>query len=113
LQVELRDIFKTRSAQEWLQLSAEKNTPIAPVNTSANIIHDPQFKARFKILPHESHGADMLAFPVRFVGEELPEPAIAPTVGEHTEEVLREVLGYGDNKIESFREAGAFGREAS
>ena len=113
LQGELRDIFKTRSVQEWLKLSAEKNTPIAPVNTSESIIHDPQFKARFKILPHESHGADMLAFPVHFVGEELPEPAIAPTVGEHTEEVLREVLGYGDNKIESFREAGAFGRDSS
>jgi crotonobetainyl-CoA:carnitine CoA-transferase CaiB-like acyl-CoA transferase len=55
----------------------------------------------------------MLAFPVHFVGEELPEPAIAPTVGEHTEEVLRDVLGYGDNKIESFREAGAFGMNDS
>jgi crotonobetainyl-CoA:carnitine CoA-transferase CaiB-like acyl-CoA transferase len=110
LQIELRDIFKTRSTQEWLELSAQKNTPIAPVNTPENIVQDPQFQARFNVLPHESHGADMLAFPVHFVGEELPDPAIAPTVGEHTTEVLREVLDYDEGKISSFRQAGAFGR---
>lgn len=113
LQVELRNIFKTRSSQEWMAFSSKNNTPIAPVNTPENIIHDPQFKARFKILPHETHGADMLAFPVHFVGEELPEPAMAPTVGEHTEAVLRDVLGYGESKIGAYREAGAFGRDQS
>lgn len=113
LQAILRDIFKTRTSQEWLKFSSDKNTPIAPVNTSANIIHDPQFQARFKILPHEEHGADMLAFPVRFKGEELPEPSKAPTVGEHTEKVLRDVLGYDDNKISAYRETGAFGRDPS
>jgi len=113
LQVELRDIFKTRSSQQWLAFSSEKNTPIAPVNTPENIIHDPQFKARFKILPHETHGADMLAFPVHFVGEELPEPAMAPTVGEHTEDVLRDVLGYQDGKIAALRDSGTFGKDES
>ena len=113
LRVELRDIFKTRSSQQWIEFSSEKNTPIAPVNTAENIIDDPQFKARFKILPHETHGADMLAFPVHFVGEELPEPAIAPTVGEHTEEVLRDVLGYQDGKIAALRDSGAFGKNDS
>ncbi|RLQ21096.1 CoA transferase [Seongchinamella sediminis] len=109
LQAELRDIFRTRTSQEWLQFSSDVNTPIAPVNTSANIVDDPQFKARFKILPHEEHGADMLAFPVHFAGEELPVPSRAPTVGQHTEEVLRDVLGYGDNRIQSLRESGALG----
>lgn len=51
----------------------------------------------------------MLAFPVQFKGEELPEPSRAPTVGQHTEEVLREVLGYGENRIESLKETGVFG----
>jgi crotonobetainyl-CoA:carnitine CoA-transferase CaiB-like acyl-CoA transferase len=109
LRAQLRDIFKTRSSQQWLKFSSDKNTPIAPVNTPENIIHDPQFKARFNILPHATHGADMLAFPVNFVGEELPEPTIAPTVGEHTEEVLRDVLGYKDGKIAALRDAGTFG----
>jgi len=32
----------------------------------------------------------------------------SPTLGEHTEEVLREVLRYDDNKIKSLQQAGAF-----
>lgn len=110
LQIILRDIFKTKTSQQWLEFSVEKNTPIAPVNTPKNIIDDPQFKARFKILPHETHGADMMAFPVNFVGEELPEPDIAPTLGKHTDEVLRDVLGYGDDKITALRETGTLGK---
>jgi crotonobetainyl-CoA:carnitine CoA-transferase CaiB-like acyl-CoA transferase len=51
----------------------------------------------------------MLPFPVKYLGEELPEPRIAPTVGEHNEEVLREVLGYDAEKIAALREAGVFG----
>jgi crotonobetainyl-CoA:carnitine CoA-transferase CaiB-like acyl-CoA transferase len=51
----------------------------------------------------------MLGFPVQFVGEELPAPAIAPTAGEHTGQVLREVLRYDEARCASAREAGALG----
>jgi crotonobetainyl-CoA:carnitine CoA-transferase CaiB-like acyl-CoA transferase len=109
LQAELRTIFKTKSSQQWLKFSVEANTPIAPVNTPQNIVDDPQFKARFKILPHEKHGADMLGFPVQFVGENLPAPAIAPTAGQHTAQVLRDVLGYDEAQRAALKEAGALG----
>ena len=36
-------------------------------------------------------------------------PTKAPTVGQHTDEVLREVLGYDDARVEALREAGALG----
>ncbi len=103
LQAALRDIFKTRTTSEWLEFSVKANTPLAPVNTPKNIVNDPQFKDRFKILPHEQHGADMLGFPVQFVGEEMPAPAKAPTVGQHSDEVLRDVLGYDAAKIAAIR----------
>jgi formyl-CoA transferase len=32
----------------------------------------------------------------------------SPTLGEHTEEVLKEVLGYGDEQISKLKSAGAF-----
>ncbi len=51
----------------------------------------------------------MLPFPVNFLGEQLPEPCHAPTLGEHTEEVLREVLGYDAERIEALRRGGALG----
>ena len=48
----------------------------------------------------------MLPFPVKFLGEELPEPGMAPTVGEHTEAVCRSVLGYDAARIAALRSAG-------
>lgn len=109
LQAILRDIFKTRTTEQWLAFGVEANTPIAPVNTAQNIVDDPQFKARFKVIPHETHGADMLGFPVQFVGEELPTPSRAPTVGEQREVVLREVLGYDAATIDALAQEKAFG----
>jgi crotonobetainyl-CoA:carnitine CoA-transferase CaiB-like acyl-CoA transferase len=51
----------------------------------------------------------MLLFPLHVEGEELPVPTKAPEVGEHTEQVLRDVLGYDDTKLASLRDAGALG----
>lgn len=109
LQAVLRDIFRTRTSAEWIDFGIRANTPIAPVNTPENIVEDPQFQARFKILPHEQHGADMLGFPVNFLDEELPEPDWAPTPGQHNEQVLREVLGYDDARIAALRDAKTLG----
>ncbi len=111
LQGELRDIFKTKTAAEWLEFGGRVNTPIAPVNTPQSVLGDPQFADRFSLLPASEVGADQLFTPLHFVGEELPTPAKAPTIGEHTEEVLREVLGYDDNRIAAARAGGAFGTE--
>ena len=109
LQAELQPIFKTKTCQEWVDLGNEKNFPMAPVNTPENIVDDPQFKDRFKLLPHEKHGADMLPFPVQFVGEELPAPTKAPTIGQHNEQVLSDVLGYDATKFADLKGKGAFG----
>jgi crotonobetainyl-CoA:carnitine CoA-transferase CaiB-like acyl-CoA transferase len=51
----------------------------------------------------------MLPFPVKLVGEELPSPAKAPSVGEHTDAVLSRVLGYDAAKIAKLRDSGALG----
>lgn len=110
LQAILRDVFKQKTSEEWIHLGDEKDFPVAPVNTPKTIAEDPQFKDRFPLYPHEKHGADMLPFPVKFPGEELPSPSWAPTVGQHTDEVMADVLGYDAGKIASLRESGAFGR---
>jgi crotonobetainyl-CoA:carnitine CoA-transferase CaiB-like acyl-CoA transferase len=109
LQRELRDIFASKTSAEWIRLGKEQNFPIAPVNTPKTIAADPQFRDRFHLYAAAEHGADMLPFPVKFVGEELPSPGMAPTVGEHNRAVLRDVLGYDDERIASLKAAGAFG----
>jgi len=109
LQAELRDVFKTKTSAEWLDFGNEHDTPIAPVNSPKNVSQDPQFQDRLPLLPHEQHGADMLPFPVKFLGESLPAPGRAPTVGEHNHSVLAEVLGYPAERIAKLEDAGALG----
>jgi len=111
LQRELKAIFATKTAKEWIELGDAKNFPIAPVNSPKTIVDDPQFQDRFPIYSHEEHGADMLPFPVKFVGQELPAPSKAPTAGEHNDAVLGDVLGYDADKIAELRSEGALGKD--
>jgi len=47
-----------------------------------------------------------LPFPLKLIGEELPIPERAPTPGEHTDAVLRDVLGYDDARIKELMSEG-------
>ncbi|MGH9092286.1 MAG: CaiB/BaiF CoA transferase family protein, partial [Acidimicrobiales bacterium] len=99
LQGELRAIFAGRTAADWLALGGRANTPIAPVNTPRTLLDDPQFQDRFPLFPASELGADELPGPIKFVGEELPRPSKAPTVGQHTEEVLADLLGWDEERV--------------
>ena len=109
LRRELRDIFRTRTSAEWLDFGGRVNTPIAPVNSPRTIADDPQFQARLGWIPRERLGAEQLPLPVKLVDGELPLPDKAPTVGQHTEDVLRAVLGYDDARLAQLQDAGALG----
>jgi crotonobetainyl-CoA:carnitine CoA-transferase CaiB-like acyl-CoA transferase len=110
LQRELTAIFKTKTSKDWLAFGGEFNTPIAPVNSPATIGDDPQFAARLGWIPRERLGAEQLPVPIKVVGDDIAYPTKAPTVGQHTDEVLREVLSYDDAEIERLRDGGAFGK---
>jgi crotonobetainyl-CoA:carnitine CoA-transferase CaiB-like acyl-CoA transferase len=107
---ELRDIFRTKTSAEWLEFGGRVNTPIAPVNSPKTIADDPQFQDRLPWIPRERLGAEQLPLPIKIVGEELPVPTMAPTLGEHTDAVLRDVLGYDDTRLKTLRDSGALGK---
>jgi crotonobetainyl-CoA:carnitine CoA-transferase CaiB-like acyl-CoA transferase len=109
LRAELRDIFRTKTCAEWLEFGGRVNTPIAPVNTPRSIADDPQFHDRMPWIPRERLGAEQLPTPIKLLDAELPPPAKAPTVGQHTDEVLREVLGYDESRLTELRSSGALG----
>jgi crotonobetainyl-CoA:carnitine CoA-transferase CaiB-like acyl-CoA transferase len=109
LRTELRDIFRTRTAAEWIDFGTEKNFPVAPVNSPKTIAEDPQFRDRFHWFPTEALGCEQLPSPLRFVGEETVVPTKAPTVGQHTDEVLHDVLGWDDERIAASRARGGLG----
>jgi len=109
LRSQLRDLFLDRSASEWVQFGLEVNVPIVAVNTPQTLADDPQFQDRFPWIPASRLGADQTPTPIKFLDVDLPVPTKAPTVGEHTDTVLREVCGYDDNHIAALRAAGALG----
>jgi crotonobetainyl-CoA:carnitine CoA-transferase CaiB-like acyl-CoA transferase len=110
---QLRDIFRTRTAEEWIDFGVTANVPISPVNSPQTIAEDPQFNDRFHWFSREQLGAEQLPTPLKFVGEELPTPTHAPTVGEHTEAVVRDLLGWDDQRIAESRARGGLGGAGS
>ena len=86
-----------------MELGDKVNTPIVSVNTPKTLADDPQFQDRFPWIPEERVGAEQLPTPLKFLDVDLPVPTKAPTVGQHTDEVLREVLGYDDAKVAALR----------
>jgi crotonobetainyl-CoA:carnitine CoA-transferase CaiB-like acyl-CoA transferase len=109
LRGELAEIFRGRTTAEWIDLGNRANTPIAPVNTPKTLADDPQFQDRLPWIPRERVGHDQVPSPIKVVDEEHPLPTKAPDAGQHTDEVLRGVLGYDDERIAALREAGALG----
>jgi len=109
LRAELRTIFGERTVAEWLEFGRKVNTPIAPVNTPKNIGDDPQFQDRLGWIPTSRLGAEQLGTPIKILGDELPLPEKAPEVGQHTDAVLRDVLGYDEARVAQLREDGALG----
>ncbi len=110
LQAELRDIFRTQTSQEWIDFADEHNTTIAPANTAADGASTTRSSRTGSGGRRTTRSAPTCCCSRLHVeGEELPVPTKAPEVGEHTDEVLRGVLGYDDAKVAQLREAGALG----
>jgi crotonobetainyl-CoA:carnitine CoA-transferase CaiB-like acyl-CoA transferase len=109
LQGMLTEVFGSRTTAEWVTFGNEHNTPIAPVNTPKSIALDPQFRHRFAWFPKEQVDADMLGYPVKIASADLPVPSRAPSPGQHSEEVLREVAGYDAERLERIRAARVLG----
>jgi crotonobetainyl-CoA:carnitine CoA-transferase CaiB-like acyl-CoA transferase len=110
LRRELAAVFSTRTTAEWVQFGTDANTPIAPVNTPQTIADDPQFRDRLPWLDRERLGCEQLPLPIKFLDVDLPTPSKAPALGQHTDEVLREVLGYDEARVADLRGGGALGR---
>jgi len=109
LRATLRDVFGTRTSAEWVALGIDHDVPIVPVNTPRTIAEDPQFQDRLPWTRPAAQGADLLPSPVRVVGGDPLPVGRAPDAGEHTEEVLRDLLGCDSDQLATLRSTGAFG----
>ena len=111
---ELRPLFAARSSAEWLSALEAEGIGCGPINRLDQVFDDPHVKARGMVaeVAHPAVGgapAKLISTPLRLsatpAGIRLPPPVL----GEHTEEVLRDVLGCDDGEIGRLRDAGAIG----
>ncbi len=101
----LREAFRSAPASEWMSRLAALDIEAAMVNSPREAFADPQLVAR-AMAPREFAPEigyfRRIAMPVRFSAESR-EPSLAPRIGQHSEEVLRE-LGYSQAEISRLRE---------
>jgi crotonobetainyl-CoA:carnitine CoA-transferase CaiB-like acyl-CoA transferase len=106
----LQEIFARRSTLEWLGLLEAAGVPNGPINDVAQVFEEPQVRARGVRVELEHAVAGKLptvASPMRFSGTPLQHKLAPPTLGAHTEEILRERLGRSAAQIAALRTEGA------
>lgn len=106
----LAEVFRQRSTREWVALLDGAGVPNGPINDIAQVFEEPQVKARgVRIELEHAAGAKLplVASPMRFSGTPLEYRQAPPRLGEHTEEVLRGLLGKSDAEIARLRAEGA------
>lgn len=105
----LNDIFRKRSTREWVEALEAAGVPNGPINNIKQVFEEPQVIARgMKIeLQHPTAGkVPLVANPMRFSATPLKHEAPPPTLGQHTDEILREVLGMDAEAIARLRAGG-------
>ena len=98
----LDELFAKRSVEAWLKLCDQAGIPAAPINSVDQVFEDPQAAARDLVMETELQSGDkvrMAGSPLNTV-ENPPELfSPPPQLGEHNEEVLRELLDYKSEDI--------------
>ena len=101
----------TRPRDEWVRAFEERNVPFAysPVNDYYDVLEDPQVLANDYVVEFdhpEAGKVKVMGYPVRFSATPARIVREAPEFGQHTEEVLNELLGLSWEEIAALRGEG-------
>lgn len=109
---ELAAVFRTRTTDDWLRDLEAAGVPCGPVNSIDRVFDDPQIQARGMqtYTDHPELGTiPGVANPIRYSATPLGDHAPAPGLGEHSDTVLRDLLGHSTEDIAALREKGVLG----
>jgi crotonobetainyl-CoA:carnitine CoA-transferase CaiB-like acyl-CoA transferase len=104
----LRAITIERTTAVWIETLEKQGVPCGPINDLAGVFADPQVIARqlHLQLPHPYGAAPSVASPIRLSETPVKYRSAPPTLGQHTREVLRELLELSDEQVDELSRAG-------
>ena len=104
----LEAIPKTRTKAQWLAALEAAKVPCGAINDIAEVFADPHVNERGMVTPWNhplQPGLRLVASPMKLGQTPVRSDLPPPLLGQHTEAVLREVLGLGDARLAQLKEA--------
>jgi len=101
----LNEVFSHKTIAEWMTVLEEAELPCAPINTIDKIVNDPHIKSREMIVEVEHPIAGhlkMAGLPVKMSVTPGAVERPAPLLGQHTAELLKEILGWDEAETAKF-----------
>ncbi|HEY7312666.1 MAG TPA: CoA transferase, partial [Gemmataceae bacterium] len=100
-------LMRTRTTAAWETLLRTAEVPHAPVWTYADLFAQPEMAERLRVTVRDPAGQpmDLIASPFHIHGATRP-PTSPPTLGQHTDEVLTELLGLTAERVRQLRQEG-------
>jgi CoA:oxalate CoA-transferase len=109
----LDPVMKTKTTAEWEKIFEEASLPFSPINNLKQICEDPHIKYRNMLVEIDQPAVGKMRIansPIRLSETPGQVYAPAPVLGQHSEDVLRTVLGYSQAEIDKLKEAGIINR---
>ena len=105
----LSEIMRQRTTDEWIDALEKIGVPCGPINTIDKVVNHPQVKAREMItqVVHQVTGAvEVPGVPIKLSDTPGDVDAPAPGLGEHTDEILTDMLKMSSDEMEQLRQEG-------
>jgi crotonobetainyl-CoA:carnitine CoA-transferase CaiB-like acyl-CoA transferase len=108
----IAEVFAGDLRENWMAKMKKVNLPVGYLRTVEEGFNAPEVLGRDRLsqIPHPTGGrVPNIDSPLSMSLTPMIDPVAAPLLGQHTNEVLHDTLGYDDSQIETLRQAGVFG----
>jgi crotonobetainyl-CoA:carnitine CoA-transferase CaiB-like acyl-CoA transferase len=104
----IAEFTRQKTVDQLVELFTEYNVPHAPILGIQDALAQPQAVAREMVVETEHAllgNIPIVSRPIKFPGDRQPVPAAPPVLGQHTDEILRDILGFTAEQIAELRAA--------